>query len=83
MTEQGERVAEGVCEDEVGRQEFHAVVGELEDDRVGGRGAGGLGDFSEKRLKEGCFSIFILEKPVCQGLVRGGHMVRTKSVSRC
>lgn len=41
MTEQGERVAEGVCEDEVGRQEFHAVVGELEDDRVSG-GVGGL-----------------------------------------
>lgn len=78
MTEQGESGAGGVCEDEVGRQGFHAVVGELEDDR-----AGGGGDFSEKRLKEGCFSISILEKPVCQGSVRGGHMVRTKSVSRC
>lgn len=42
MTEQGERGAEGVCEDEVGRQEFHAVVDELEDDRVGGGGVGGL-----------------------------------------
>lgn len=82
MTEQGERGAEGVCEDEVGRQGFHAVVGELEDDRAGGGRRGG-GDFSEKRLKEGCFSISILEKPVCQGSVRGGHMVRTKSVSRC
>lgn len=65
MTEQEERGAEGVCEDEVGRQGFHALIVGLQDDLLGGWVGEGRGTFfSERRLKEGCFSINS-ERVVC------------------